>query len=183
MKDAGGVRLDDVWSAAESVAAKRNWSVNAAMAEWGLVLEIPPKRWDYFCTPHNSVTFASTGGDGVHFGLLSLPGRADQPVVMTVPISDQYNTVVAESLQEFLELGYHVGWFSLEEIIYSPEDAEAYFAAHDPESWPEHTEDLASFRDRLGLHHRPLKVERLRTLQAKYLPFVIADDYPPDDVP
>ncbi len=41
-------------------------------------------QWDYDATPANSTTFASTGGDGVHFGLLhattTVPGAA--PVVM-----------------------------------------------------------------------------------------------------
>ena len=37
---------------------------------------------------------------------------------MTVPMSDQHSIVVAETLTEFLGLGYHVGWFSLEQLAY-----------------------------------------------------------------
>jgi hypothetical protein len=29
----------------------------------GLILQIPPKREDYWCTPLNALTFARTGGD------------------------------------------------------------------------------------------------------------------------
>src|SRR5687767_64611 len=71
----------------------------------GLILQIPPGRRDYHCTPLNSVTFASTGGDGVHFGFLHVEGCSLSPVVMTVPMSDVHNFVVGESLFEFLCLG------------------------------------------------------------------------------
>jgi hypothetical protein len=70
----------------------------------------PPKRREDFCTPHNSITFANTGGDVVHYGLLQLPGLDlhEQPVV-TVPMGDHHNVVIAENLREFLSLGDHVG--------------------------------------------------------------------------
>src|SRR5688572_18028969 len=30
----------------------------------GLVLQLPPTNWEYWCTPKNSLTFATTSGDG-----------------------------------------------------------------------------------------------------------------------
>ena len=38
------------------------------------------------------------------------------------------NFVVAESFDEFLGAGYHVGWFALEQIAYHATEAEVYFA-------------------------------------------------------
>jgi hypothetical protein len=37
----------------------------------GISLDRPPLEWDgYWCTPVNSIRFASTGGDGTHFSLV-----------------------------------------------------------------------------------------------------------------
>ena len=48
----------------------------------GLILQIPPKREDYWCTPLNALTFARTGGDGTHYSLASVSTsrRSDQVV-------------------------------------------------------------------------------------------------------
>jgi len=177
------ISLEQVWAAAEAVARDRRKAATAAMEEWGLFLEMPPKRWEYFCTPHNSLTFGSTGGDGVHYGLLQLPGlhSYEQPVVMTVPMADRHNVVVAEHLAEFLNLGFHVGWFSLEQIVYAPEEAVAYHATPDPEDWPEHREDLVVFRDRLALRHQALSLERIAELESRYQHLVNADEEPQDE--
>jgi hypothetical protein len=61
------ISLEDIWSAAEALGKRTGKEARNALDEWGLYLEMPPKRWEYFCTPKNSVTFGSTGGDGVHF--------------------------------------------------------------------------------------------------------------------
>ena len=74
----------------------------------------------YDQTPVNSVTFASTGGDGVHYGFLvdsHLPDNAS-PVVMTVPMADQPNRVVGRNLRHFLGLGRRAGYFALEQLQY-----------------------------------------------------------------
>ncbi len=41
----------------------------------GLILQIPPKREDYWCTPLNALTFARTGGDGIEVQRYSLRDR------------------------------------------------------------------------------------------------------------
>jgi hypothetical protein len=89
----------------------------------GLILQGKLESADYWCTPMNSVTFASTGGDGVHYGLLDIgQGFSESsPVVMTVPMCDTPNTIVGANLLEFLALGCRQGYFSLEQIIYQRE--------------------------------------------------------------
>lgn len=84
----------------------------------------------YDQTPRNSVTFASTGGDGVHYGFLLRGSAIDEgsPVVMTVPMADQPNRVVGRDLRHFLGLGMRSGYFALEQLQY---DFEATVAALD----------------------------------------------------
>jgi len=176
------ISLESIWSAATALGARTGKEPRYALDEWGLYLEMPPKRWEYFCTPKNSVTFGSTGGDGVHFGLLELAGMEShqRPVVMTVPMSDRHNVVIAETLGEFLNIGFHVGWFSLEQIVYNPDEAVEYHADADPEDWPEHIDELVFFRESLGLTYQPLSLARIAALEEKYHPLLIADDEPPE---
>lgn len=103
----------------------------------------------YNQTPTNSLTFASTGGDGVHFGLLDLGhGVSDvSPVVMTVPMNfDQPNLVVGANLRDFLSLGIRQGYFYLEQLTY------------DRSNWVEAL-DRANFAD-------DLTASGIRTLRA-----------------
>lgn len=93
----------------------------STFGEIGLFLHRDFDYPTYRSTPANSATFASTGGDGVHYGLLF--GRemkeADPPVVMTVPMNfDLPNVIVGENLSEFLALGCRTGYFSLEQLVY-----------------------------------------------------------------
>ncbi len=84
----------------------------------GLIMEDELIEEWYECTPLNCLTFASTGGDGVHFSIIK---DLDQsPVVMTVPMNfDEENLVIANSLYEFLCLGSHFGFFNLEQLSYN----------------------------------------------------------------
>lgn len=86
---------------------------------WQLGFEILDelKNFGYHCTPVNSVAFGATGGDGIHLSLLTGEPLAGA-VVITVPVGDIANTVVAESFGDFLRLGYHVGFEWLEELGY-----------------------------------------------------------------
>ncbi len=76
-------------------------------------------------TPINSVTFATTGGDDVHFGLVAIERKYSDlsPIVMTVPMAGdnpkETNFVVGESLHEFLRLGCVHDFFDLEKLAYS----------------------------------------------------------------
>ncbi|HEX7130934.1 MAG TPA: hypothetical protein VF228_00070 [Iamia sp.] len=92
----------------------------------GLILHDRLAPGGYSSTPTNTVAFASTGGDGVHFSLVDLGDGPSEtsPVVMTVPMAlgDDLrpNWIVGESLPEFLALGLHGGWFGLEQLAYDP---------------------------------------------------------------
>ncbi len=92
------------------------------LSEIGLALHDKLQRNWYDCTPANCLTFASTGGDGVHFSLIEGVGDSSpvvMPVVMTVPMNfGQENLVIAESLYEFLCLGCRFGYFGLEQLAY-----------------------------------------------------------------
>jgi len=104
----------------------------------GLHLQRPLSNAGYNFTPTNSSTFAGTGGDGVHFGLLHINGEVsdDSPVVMTVPMMfEEANVVLGENLLEFLRLGCQVGYFDLEQLVYDKQEA-IRSIAH-PQTWAE----------------------------------------------
>ncbi len=65
----------------------------------------------YESTPKNTTTIAETEGDGVHFGILLNHENTKelQPIVMTVPMMS-LNVIIAETLEEFLGIGYYNGW-------------------------------------------------------------------------
>ena len=63
------------------------------------------------------LTFAVTGGEGVHFSLLVRNGKLteDAPVVMTTPTPDAIqNYIVGENLRDFLCLRVNRGYFYLD---------------------------------------------------------------------
>ena len=133
------------------------------LSEYGLRLHDRLERWTYASTPLNSVTFASTGGDGVHFGLLvsESTSERDGPVVMTVPMAEQANHVIAESVCEFLGLGCVHGWFSLEQLAYRPAYTfELYAHADPPNEAP-----ISQLFERLSLSPRALQLNRLEELR------------------
>jgi len=98
----------------------------------GLILYTLPKREEYWCTPINSITFATTGGDGVHYGWLDIPGRPvdDAPIVMTVPMGETPNLIVGRDMREFLSLGCRFGYFALEGLVHDPDRTIADIAAN-----------------------------------------------------
>ena len=76
----------------------------------------------YSCAPPNSLAFAATGGDGVHFSVLRLPegDPTSWPVVMTVPMNfSRSNLIVGSDLCEFLGLGIRIGYFALDQLTYA----------------------------------------------------------------
>lgn len=93
--------------------------------EIGLILQSELRPSGYEEAPRNVVTFASTGGDGVHFSFLDTGGGiADtSPVVMTVPMAEWPNRVVGENLRHFLGIGLHSAYFVLEQLQYDFEDS------------------------------------------------------------
>jgi hypothetical protein len=107
---------------------------DSPFGEVGLFLHEKLERATYASTPRNSLTFASTGGDGVHFGFLLVGEDAEAwPVVMTVPTCfGNPNVIVGESLVDFLALGTHDGFFGLEQLAYRPAETAALLEAAQP---------------------------------------------------
>lgn len=166
------LKLQDVWNLSDRFADERGVGTNHLFEECGLKLERRPHRWEYFCTPRNSITFADLGLDGTHFGFLILEGlpQESQPIVMTVPMNDRQNYIIAESLEEFLGLGYYVGWLALDQIAFGPDKlkVETYFSQRNLEFSPEQEEMLVFIRDGLQLRHVPLSFARLTGLDEKF---------------
>jgi hypothetical protein len=143
----------------------------------GLILLPDGSHYDYLCTPVNSVTFATTGGDGVHFGFLLIEQCRQMPVVMTVPMSDAYNLVIAEDFQEFLRLGYHAGYFALEQFIYEPEWAARFHSRDDPEMGPDEKILLAHLREQFQLEPLPDIGSRVQEVHRGYAQCLRLQDF------
>lgn len=138
------------------------------------------KDFKYDSSPLNTITFAGTGGDGVHYGILLL-SETIQPVVMTIPMNSGndigvYNWILAENLDEFLGLGYYNGWFFLEQIAYQStrERAFAHYSGDHFLAYEDFSEVhfITRLRTALGYAHSPLSVERLKELKEKYFHFL-----------
>ena len=80
----------------------------------GLNLNPELEVGDNWCSPVNALTFACTGGDGDHYGLVELDGEINEssPVVLTWPDEGSHR-IVGESLYDFLCFGLHGGYFSV----------------------------------------------------------------------
>lgn len=164
--------LQQLWSLTgrDPTSSENEW--NDYFDAIGLNLIGRPHRWEYWCTPRNSLTFATTGGDGVHFGLLNIGhGFSDEsPVVMTVPCSDTPNTVVGENLSDFLRLGCCAGYYRLEQLVYERDELLAILDSHQPN--PEANEHeprlLRLIRERLDLAPWSSHRERLDQLRETY---------------
>lgn len=165
------VDLDAVLAALRELSVGTSSSPEAFLLDHGLRVHPTLERWTYAPTPVNSVTFASTGGDGVHFGLLqglSTTSR-DGPVVMTVPMAAldhvrDANHVVAESIREFLGLGCVRGWCELEQLAYRSEYALKLHSRAVAPSEPR----IAQLFDRLSLDPVALQSSRLQELSRRY---------------
>ncbi len=138
----------------------------------GLVLETPPQREYHSCTPKNAITFASTEGDGVHFSILQNNDQdvLDGPVIMTVPMAleEDINTVITEDLREFLNLGYHVGWFGLEQIVYQTPPDYGYFSKPDPDHEEDEKRFLEIVREVFETQPISFNAKRLEDLRIRY---------------
>jgi len=121
----------------DKVAAKRfPAQFDEGLAELGLILYAQPQNGGYYCTPTNTLAFAGTGGDGVHFSFLVEEGKVTEksPIVITIPVGDP-NFIGGESLFDFLCLGYHRGYFGLGNCA-----SDKFFDAYGSGEW-EPTED------------------------------------------
>ena len=130
--------LKKLWQCAEEEAHRTGSSLSFVFEPVGLILIRPLQREGYESTPLNSIAFAKTGGDGVHFSLLRL-GREIQPpspVVMTVPMNPgNENLIVGSSVAEFLSLGCQAGYSFLELLTYANARSEAIYWLTHPDEW------------------------------------------------
>jgi hypothetical protein len=156
--------------AAFDAARRFETSAEGVFDPCGLILEMLPAKDYYWCTPTNVLTFAITGGDGVHYSYLSgteFTGEK-RPIVMTLPCADGQNVIVADSFEEFFNLGFFVGWFSLEQLIYQPNEAVEYFARHDEGLQSYAGTRMEFLREALGIRPVPPSLDRLRSLKQEY---------------
>jgi hypothetical protein len=110
-----------------ALADERSKAVGCAPAEAfecaGLLLDRQLSRRGYDSTPANALTFASTGGDGVHYSFVLRNGVAmdDAPIVMTVPMNAPTdNLIIGANLRDFIGVGSRLGFFPLEQLMYDP---------------------------------------------------------------
>lgn len=178
--DGASALLGEAWEALalalEAAGAALGASADLAAETIGLLLEPNLARWSYDSTPSGSLTFASTGGDGVHFSVLTDVGRPG-PIVMTVPMNfDEPNVVVGADLRDFLSLGCHFGYFALEQLVYDRERTirEIQAAAI---AMPNNDEAvvLATLRDCLGLQAPPNIARHLDALSERFRIYVTED--------
>ena len=175
--------LQALYDAAEAIGPQFNLSAEAVFDYSGLILEIPPVRnWIDWCTPRNVLTFATTGGDSVHYSYLvdeRLPAGVC-PIVMTLPCASELSLVIAESFQEFFDYGYYVGWRELEQLYYEDEKGEACF------------HEASQSLNNLGMQQLPLlhkalnmqavlpTLQRFGDLQQKYQALLNIPPMPPE---
>lgn len=186
--------LEKLWSLADAEAARTGGEPSLMFEPIGLWFDHSLRNAGYLTTPLNSSTFANTGGDGVHYGLLHVEGEVKDncPVVMTVPMAGE-DVIVGADLHEFLCLGCELGYFPLEQLVYD-RDGMIRTLAHPDEVWEHRYRDDEVFfrsnpdrRDEMGRSLRReqdlLKLlctefqlkpwdcleERLSELQEKYL--------------
>lgn len=164
------ITIEDFWRMNEDIISEYGSRAHQIIDPCGL---IPDWRSEvrYDSTPVNSKTFAYTGGDGVHFGIVSSSTFAQsiQPVVMTVPMNPAcLNVIIAENLEEFFSIGYHSGWYFLEEISYNPDNAIANYAKIGETLSDEEFTYLQIIRNRFNILPLELTRERLIELKDKY---------------
>ena len=173
-------RLSDLFAAAKAVATAFNCSPEGIFDPCGLIMDIPPSTESYWCTPKGVHTFARTGGDGVHYSYFTVDASTESvtPIVMTRPAADIQNHIVAESFDEFFGLGFHVGWFALEQAFYDPVWAEAYFSTPEADANEFKAAALDFLRTQLEIKYVPLQHARLLALTAKYAEYIATPPLP-----
>ena len=164
--------LERLWNLAGGDPRDSEADWNATFDPVGLILLAPPRNFGYWCTPTNSTTFATTGGDGVHFGWVGLPIQDVDfwPIVMTVPMWDSSNLIVGASLREFLALGCRFGYFSLEQLVYDFPNTVAILRSgeFDEEAGGTERALLARLTSEFSLVPWPDPESRLQALQEQF---------------
>lgn len=155
----------------------------------GLILDSRPRHGGYWCTPTNSLAFARTGGNGVHFSFLVRDGKVtdDCPIVISKPMDlDAPNLIGGASLLDFLCLGCRRGFFALETLPsdkclkaygsadWQPADNRDYLAGYGVN---EHQRKLLDFLiAKLRLSPWKDLKRKFRRLQKQYMPLLEIPD-------
>ena len=170
------ITIQQFWAIDDLIKAKWGKKFYNFINYCGLEPVRPMEHYGYFCSPKGSLTFAATGGDGVHFSFLDGENYGTNPIVMTVPMSDTYNTVVAEDLREFFSIGYYVGWFALEQLVYDPEETVEYYSKPDDDMGADEIRFLELIRSQLNIQPLPLSLQRLEELKQQYFHLIEITD-------
>jgi len=150
----------------------------------GLFFHDPPKNAGYPQTPVNSITFASIGVDGTHFGSITDGDIVDPdaPVVLTIPMAfDDPNHIVGENLHDFLCLGCRNGYAELGNL-HLDKAATLDRYANDPEGFYDDRSPniLALLKNELELTPWANVPRHFSDLQSRYKQKIrIADRSPP----
>ncbi|MBM0124561.1 hypothetical protein [Pimelobacter simplex] len=158
----------ELWEVAEEAARLANDDPRYVFEPIGLLLQPPaePLVSGYESTPIGAVTFASTGGDGVHFS--AWVGPAGPVIVMTVPMNvARPNIAVGLGLSDFLALGCMSGYFGLEQLAYSYATTAEWLGNPAAPLDATASKQLALLRDRFALEPWSDPVTRLNELQLR----------------
>jgi hypothetical protein len=147
----------------------------------------------YYCTPTNTLMFASTGMDGEHFSFIVRDDAidSDSPIILTMPCNDDGNTnvVVAKDFRTFLCLGLRHGFFALGEFAYHPQEAiHVYTTVHWTPTEEHHfflyvpneqqRTVLTFIANSLNLQPYTYTVDEFTDLQNRFMPLLhMSDEY------
>jgi hypothetical protein len=165
--------LDPDWLAfrdlANRLAAQNQGDAGSVFDPIGLLLPDPGETWSaYDVTPVNSITFAHTGGDGVHYGFLHDESGRRTAVVMTVPMAfDEPNYIVGTSLRDFLSLGCRTGYFSIEQLAYDYAGTSSFLQEDSTDLDVDNAALLTELTRVFDLKPWPAVAERLSKLDAQ----------------
>lgn len=167
------VTFEQLWAIAKREAQRIGETPDGVFLPIGLQLETPTKPWEYYCTPTNVKTFASTGCDGVHYSFLELSSLSESPVVMTVPANygnPNPNVIISENLYEFLCLGSRASYLVLEELSWQNGELGSLKSANYADFLSDEQINLLNtLNNEFLLYPWSNLEERIVALQSKYL--------------
>lgn len=116
----------------------------------------------YTITPPDLIPFASTGGDGIHFGFLTdfgtVPSLSDAPIVCVSPTDDPPIRYIAHNLKDFFNLiaslpnAEMLAWICLTPDESSVQEGIKEFWEDTPSDWKEkHEQVFERFKKKFSL--------------------------------
>lgn len=142
----------------------------------GLFLQDPPRNAGYQSTPVNSLTFASIGVDGIHFGSIADGDALDplSPVVMTIHMAfEAPNFIVGQTLYDFLCLGCRHGYSDLGNLHLSFDATIEHYQNPPGDFFDTRSPDiLRTMSDALSLSPWPDVRRHFLDLQSRFIPML-----------